>query len=446
MKSFLGLGGKSRDETPTQRVDPRLEEAQRQRDEEEKRRIREHYERLREKEAEANRAPHSTTPGGVRREAQRIYGSPNYGHTPQFSPSPTDPPLIVANSRFYCSLKAREECQPVYPNTNPTISSTDTKCIVTRRQKSAPPVASVQPESHRSITESSMPIHNRRPITTLFPAQNLTTVARSPLLPPTTSHTPNMHQNVLRIHNKGPPPAPPLTTTACSTHGSHTAEKEVATRPSRPRTPAPSVPPSTSAVDRRPTSLVSQANAMCTTPNCGMVPQNLHNSPLITRNTREELNAQAGPRVSLRARKKMRRAGVRSAVISPQTDVTSFMLPPSKTITEEKPSETDRIRPCSSPTPFTFRTPGADMAHPHPYNRKQCESQAIRTNSRVVTAIDDPVAEEESDSPGPAAAAFNYCQVWNEWNSRSGGSLPSRRSRQRPVLLDRQVIDGTTDC
>ncbi|PIO58406.1 hypothetical protein TELCIR_20160 [Teladorsagia circumcincta] len=83
MKSFLGLGGKSRDETSTQKVDSRLEEAQRQRDEEEKRRIREHYERLREKEAEANRVPHSTTPGGVRREAQRIYGSPNYGHSPQ---------------------------------------------------------------------------------------------------------------------------------------------------------------------------------------------------------------------------------------------------------------------------------------------------------------------------------------------------------------------------
>ncbi|PIO70929.1 hypothetical protein TELCIR_07192 [Teladorsagia circumcincta] len=171
--------------------------------------------------------------------------------------------------------------------------------------------------------------------------------------------------------------------------------------------------------------------------------QNLHSSPLITRNTREELNAQAGPRVSLRARKKMRRAGVRSAIISPQADATSFVLPPSKNI-EESPSESGRLRPCSSPSPFKFGAPDADMAHP--YHRKQCESQTIRTNSRVVTAIDDPVAEQEPDSPGPAEAAFNYCQVWNEWNSRTGSSLPSRRSRQRPVLLDRQVFDGTTDC
>ncbi|KAK6058339.1 PDZ/DHR/GLGF domain protein [Cooperia oncophora] len=88
MKSFLGLGGKSRDENTTQRADMRLEEAQRQREEDEKRRIREHYERLREKEAEANRGPHSTTPGAARREPQRIYASPNYSHTPQVETLP----------------------------------------------------------------------------------------------------------------------------------------------------------------------------------------------------------------------------------------------------------------------------------------------------------------------------------------------------------------------
>ncbi|EPB80350.1 PDZ/DHR/GLGF domain protein [Ancylostoma ceylanicum] len=64
MKSFLGFGGgKSREESPSQKTDTKAEEAQRLREEEEKKRIREHYERLREKEAEANRHPHSLTPG-----------------------------------------------------------------------------------------------------------------------------------------------------------------------------------------------------------------------------------------------------------------------------------------------------------------------------------------------------------------------------------------------
>ncbi|KAK6060993.1 hypothetical protein COOONC_01347 [Cooperia oncophora] len=326
------------------------------------------------------------------------------------------------------------------------ISSTDTKCIVTRRQKSAPSVASVQPEFHRSITESSTPTHNRRPITTLFPAQNPTTVARSPLVPPITNPTPSTYQNALRINNKGPLPALPLTTTVCSTHGSPTVEKAVVPPPSKPRIPAPSALPSTSAVDR-PTSLVSPAYITCTTPNCGARLQNLHNSPLITRNTRQEANAQAGPRVSLRARKKMRRAGVQSAIITPQDDVSSFLSPPFEKFIEEKPSESDRLHPLPSASPATFRKPDADKSHPPTHRRKQSESQTLHTNSRVVTAIDDPVAEHERDSSDPsAAAAFNYCQVWNEWNSRSGGSLPSRRSRQRPVLLDRQVFNDTTDC
>ncbi|RCN51224.1 PDZ/DHR/GLGF domain protein [Ancylostoma caninum] len=110
MKSFLGFGsGKSREESPSQKTDAKAEETQRLREEEEKKRIREHYERLREKEAEANRHPHSLTPGTARREGHRMYDSPNYNYPPQFTttPSPsTDPPLIVANSRFYFSLRA----------------------------------------------------------------------------------------------------------------------------------------------------------------------------------------------------------------------------------------------------------------------------------------------------------------------------------------------------
>ncbi|VDP38036.1 unnamed protein product [Heligmosomoides polygyrus] len=83
MKSFLGLGGKSRDENSSPKVDPKLEEAHRLREEDEKRRIREHYERLREKEAEANRVSHAVTPGAPRRDPRTVYASPNYNQSPQ---------------------------------------------------------------------------------------------------------------------------------------------------------------------------------------------------------------------------------------------------------------------------------------------------------------------------------------------------------------------------
>ncbi|VDK56215.1 unnamed protein product [Cylicostephanus goldi] len=73
-------------------MEGKSEEVQRLRDEEEERkRIREHYDRLREKEMEANRSPHSLTPGAVRREPHRVYASPNYGYSPQAGMSTSVP-------------------------------------------------------------------------------------------------------------------------------------------------------------------------------------------------------------------------------------------------------------------------------------------------------------------------------------------------------------------
>uniref|UniRef100_A0A7I4YER1 Partitioning defective protein 3 n=1 Tax=Haemonchus contortus TaxID=6289 RepID=A0A7I4YER1_HAECO len=390
MKSFLGLGGKSRDDTATQKTDSKLEEAHRQREEEEKRRIREHYERLREKEAEANRGGHSLTPSAARREAQRIYGSPNYGPSPQ---------------------RGMSTSVPEYESYD----------LIDRYQMHRYPTAEVGPASGVSPAGIT-----------------------------------SFHHRVVYAHPQ-PPPYHYAIPSSNSYHGSPVgvgtspyqsyseyppeSEKELVTRPSRPRTPALSVPPSTRAADRRPISVVPTAYITRATPNCGTEPQNLHNSPHITRSTRLEFNAQAGPRVSLRARKKMRRAGVRSAVVSPQDDVTSFLFLSSENAIEEKSSESDLSSALS-------RSLNADPLHPHNSHRQR-ESHTLRTNSRVVTAIDDSLVEQElnsSSSAATVAAAFDYCQVWNEWNTRSGGSLPSRRSRQRPVLLGRQVYDRITDC
>ncbi|EYB85142.1 hypothetical protein Y032_0304g1939 [Ancylostoma ceylanicum] len=432
MKSFLGFGGgKSREESPSQKTDTKAEEAQRLREEEEKKRIREHYERLREKEAEANRHPHSLTPGTVRREAHRMYGSPNYNYPPQFTttPSPsTDPPLIVANSRFYFSLRARPECRPVYRNTNRTTSSTDTTCIATPRQSHHQlGKTAALPESPRplTITESPMEvIHNRHPITTLFPAQSPSMVVQSsaeefrPI-----SRTPTIAPIAHR--NKSAPPPPPITT-GCLTHGSPTVERE-SVRPLSSRQPiqAQCVPPRICPdASPRPVS----APVTPTTPsNIDTRPLNRPNYTPIATNTRDEVTPLVGTRVSLRARKKARH-GVQSAMISSRHNIIIPSPPPYDKLFTEKPS------PLLSPTLPKL------SADPHsPQRRSYCDPQTLRTHSRVVTAIDDPAEQDELKH------VFDYCRVWNDWNERTGGTLPSRRSRPRP-LLNRQLHDSVTDC
>lgn len=119
---------------------------------------------------------------------------------------------------------------------------------------------------------------------------------------------------------------------------------------------------------------------------------------------------------------------MKSELIHDQLDVVD--LAPSSAVPIDKtspPASQSRLQPSSLPSP-----------------------QRLRTNSRLETAIDEPAAVElasNGDSASAATAtAFDYCQVWNDWNHRSGGSLPSRRSRQRPALLTRQMFCGVTDC
>ncbi|WKY01578.1 hypothetical protein Q1695_015522 [Nippostrongylus brasiliensis] len=441
MKSFLGLGGKNRDENPSPKMDLKHEEAYRLREEEEKRRIREHYERLREKEAEANRPSHSMTPGAPRRDTHRIYASPSYSQSPQFSSSSfDDPPLIVANSRFYCSLRARDPCRPAYPTTNPTTSSTDTKCIDTRPLNTGQPLA--RPESLPFITELSMRIHNRRPITTLFPAQSPTTEVRSVSEVYNTNRMPNVDRNMpqqqrrLRHNNHDQCPTPHLpTTTACSTHGSRTVAKQPLMPPSKPLTQAHFDRPLMSTCDQRPAQVEIPLRESCITPEHD---ENFHLTyiPPTTLNIRPENSTPTGARVSLRARKKMRRSGVRSEVVATSRD--NLPHPPPlflESVVREK-------MPCSPPT--GSNTPSTLCS----VESRQSTPQTLRTNSRVVTAIDDSVeaVELDLDRSTEMSAAFDYCRLWNEWNSKTGGSLPSRRSRQRPPFLNRRIFDAATDC
>lgn len=89
MKSFLGFGGKNRDENSYSQVNNiKTEESARSKEEEERKKIHDHYERLREKETEANR---THTPGATRREPQRAYTSPNYKYSSQAGISTSAP-------------------------------------------------------------------------------------------------------------------------------------------------------------------------------------------------------------------------------------------------------------------------------------------------------------------------------------------------------------------
>ncbi|VDP38040.1 unnamed protein product, partial [Heligmosomoides polygyrus] len=106
---------------------------------------------------------------------------------------------------------------------------------------------------------------------------------------------------------------------------------------------------------------------------------------------RFEAEAQTGARISLRARKKLRRAGVKSELIHDQLDVVD--LAPSSAVPIDKtspPASQSRLQPSSLPSP-----------------------QRLRTNSRLETAIDEPAAVElASNGDGASAAtaaAFDYC-------------------------------------
>ncbi|KAK6745590.1 hypothetical protein RB195_011984 [Necator americanus] len=437
MKSFLGFGsGKSREESPSQKTDAKAEEAQRLREEEERRRIREHYERLREKEAEANRQSYPLTPGAVRREAHRLYTPPNYNYPPQFTttPSPsTDPPLIVANSRFYFSLRARPECRPAYRNTNRTTSSTDTTCTVIQPQSRPTLQRMVQSEeSPRPPTIIESPtevIHNRSPTTTLFPVQNLSTgMQPAPEERRTIRHTatiaPTVHRNMYV-------PFQAQTTTECLTHGLPTAEKEsVRLLSLRQITQAPYVPQPTQQDERRPTS----APATPTTLNLDTHPLSRPNYTPTATNTRQELTSQTR-RVSLRARKKARHGGVHSVLIPSRHSV----VIPSPTSNDSSFNENCSIINLPSPTPNPSKLRHASHC---PQRRSYCDPQTLRTQSQMVTAIDQP-----SDQQNELNHVFDYCRVWNDWNQRTGGTLPLRRSRSKPrLLLDKQLYTGVTDC
>uniref|UniRef100_A0A1I7XT85 PDZ domain-containing protein n=1 Tax=Heterorhabditis bacteriophora TaxID=37862 RepID=A0A1I7XT85_HETBA len=80
MKSFFGLGLKSRETSPEKGEKVNGEETMKRREDEERRRIQEHYIRLREKEAEANRPP--STPSMRREMPHRIYSEyePTHGN------------------------------------------------------------------------------------------------------------------------------------------------------------------------------------------------------------------------------------------------------------------------------------------------------------------------------------------------------------------------------
>ncbi|WKY01579.1 hypothetical protein Q1695_015522 [Nippostrongylus brasiliensis] len=378
MKSFLGLGGKNRDENPSPKMDLKHEEAYRLREEEEKRRIREHYERLREKEAEANRPSHSMTPGAPRRDTHRIYASPSYSQSPQ-GPMSTSVPDYESYDLIDRYQMHRYPTAEHGPATGPAgIASFHHRVVY----------AHPQPPPYHYAIPSSKSYHGSPIGVGGLQYKSYAELAKQPLMPP-----------------------------------------------SKPLTQAHFDRPLMSTCDQRPAQVEIPLRESCITPEHD---ENFHLTyiPPTTLNIRPENSTPTGARVSLRARKKMRRSGVRSEVVATSRD--NLPHPPPlflESVVREK-------MPCSPPT--GSNTPSTLCS----VESRQSTPQTLRTNSRVVTAIDDSVeaVELDLDRSTEMSAAFDYCRLWNEWNSKTGGSLPSRRSRQRPPFLNRRIFDAATDC
>uniref|UniRef100_A0A158P6H8 PDZ domain-containing protein n=1 Tax=Angiostrongylus cantonensis TaxID=6313 RepID=A0A158P6H8_ANGCA len=328
MKSFLGFGGKNRDENSYS-----------------SQRVHDHFERLREKEFEANRMQNLLTPGGTRREPQRTYTSPSYKGTSQAG--------ISASAPDY--------------------------------------------ESYDLIDRYNM--------------------HRYPAEPDSKTGSPG----ITSYHRYAHPQPPPYQYAIPSSRTFHGNPIPIGCAPYK------------AFVEYGPEYRSQRSPS-------GRVPDYYRMF-----NSWQESNSHSAARLSLKARKKLRR-GVQSEVICQHDFVTPSSSLLDNCITgKSSPSEHLLSRSSQSPnihiqrnllSYHQFNVPGS-LQISSPCNHYQL--QILHTNSRVVTAIDDP-GELEPDK------GFEYCRVWNHWNRRTGSSLPSRRSRHRPVLLNRRIYDGVTDC
>ncbi|KAJ1348798.1 hypothetical protein KIN20_004192 [Parelaphostrongylus tenuis] len=392
MKSFLGFGGKNRDENSysSQRTDTKSEEAaMRSKDEDERKKIHDHYERLREKEAEANRVHNPLTPSGTRREPpQRAYSSPSYKYNPSQAGISTSAPDYESYDLIDRYNMHRYPAEPPDKSGSQGVAS-----------------------YHRYVHPQPPPYHYAIPSSKTF------------------------HGSPIPI---GCPP--------------YKSFVEYGPEYRAQRTPSGRVPDYyrmfnswfaySGGVGGAP---VIRAGYTSPVRRAAGVHSSVSPGLLVIMNTKHESNNPSAARLSLNTRKKFRR-NVRSEVIC-QRDI--FTPSPSflAKCTTGKLSVPDRLAikrsqspdiyiQQTSPSYRQFNTPGShQLSSPHSHH----ELQTLHTNSRVVTAIDDP-GESELDHD------FDHCRAWKHWNRHTCGSLPSRRSRHRPVLLNPRIYDGVTDC
>ncbi|KJH42407.1 PDZ/DHR/GLGF domain protein [Dictyocaulus viviparus] len=409
MKSFLGIGGKNRDENVfPQKTDIRNEEAMLSKESYERRKVLDYYEHYHEKEAEENRGHHHlSTPLAGRREAQRTYVSPNYNCASQLSspPSPLiDLPLIVANSRFYCSLRARPEYQPVHPTTNPTISSTDITCIATQRNQISRMTTS---EFHPIITAlptPPAPTHNLSTVTQCQ-VQNPFTVVLSPLEVRLTKNSSNMGRSTgLNNHRQ----VPFQTTAGCSILGSPIVERESEDRPLAKRNTLLRVEGRTTLVP-----------GPVTLPKRDMDLSTHLNFTIAAENTESGVKLRSSAHSSHRTRKFRR--GVQSYS---RDDFTTPAKSPFGKCINMRPTSLDHLLSVPQfPDSYVAQTLLCDQITPSGFRNSftvydQTKSQTLKTYSRIVTAIEDPVDFRIGSSS-------DYCRVWK--NCRSGFNLPSQK-------------------
>lgn len=138
----------------------------------------------------------------------------------------------------------------------------------------------------------------------------------------------------------------------------------------------------------------------------------------------------------------MRRGGVHSELLSPsESEIITTLLPDAvENVLSRVPPLYSRISSKVSPKPDLVNQ-SCPSSSPTSHNTDVCKT--LRTNSRVVTAIVDPAVEPERGSN--TTTSFDHSLTWNDRNGHIGFSLPSQRSRQRPALLNRQVVNNGTN-
>ncbi|CAI4229099.1 unnamed protein product [Auanema sp. JU1783] len=367
MKSWFGFGSKSRESSPEKTLDA-----------ERRQKAREAFTRGRDNVAETEGLMNRSygTPNMSRRDPQ-MYSM--YANEPYQLPSP-DKPLIVSNSRFFTNWARTPQ---TIMTTN---SSTDSKPTVTQTVPLSYDPPPIPPRPHR-------------PITTLFPVRSRTT--EPPLSPAQFIPASVVKEHQLTDEHQH------RTTTTCSTHGSRTVEVVESGQPPQLR-PRMAIPIDRQSTGRKAPLPDPGQDRLLPTPIYTHHPQSHHNSIRAFPTTRYAYTptdaysySQPPERLSLRARKKLRR--------SARTDTFDSTFPEEPIYSQDK-----LVREIP-------QSPVIQKRHVVKQARDYRNSMFLSTDNQ------------------------KFVNTFNAWNSQTGASLPSRGPRAMRGRVD-NMFESVTDC